>query len=219
MRTGERIAARRTELGLSQTQLAKQAGVSQATIGKLESGISSGSSQIHKIARALQTTAEYLTGDVDDPSQGYVPAPSTDDVAAELGLVGVRELDLTLGMGFTYLDVPVTETIRHFPIEWLRVYTRASPDKLFFAQGVGDSMEPTLRDSDLLLIDCSQQNLNMSEKVWAISYAGCGAVKRLRPLASGGVEMMSDNPSVSSAVAYDDEMYILGRVVATVRKM
>jgi transcriptional regulator with XRE-family HTH domain len=42
MRIGERIAARRAELGLSQTQLAKAVGLSQATIGKLESGISSG---------------------------------------------------------------------------------------------------------------------------------------------------------------------------------
>lgn len=219
MRVGERIAKRRGELGLSQTQLARTAEVSQGTIAKLEAGISSGSSQLHKIARALQTTAEYLTGETDNPSKGYVPVPSTENVALELGLVPVREIDLSLGMGSTYLDVPVTETIRHFPIEWLRLYTRAAPEQLFFAQGAGDSMEPTLRDSDLLLIDCSQQNLNISDKIWAITYAGCGAIKRLRPLPNGGVEMMADNPHVSNATAYDDEMHILGRVVATVRKM
>ncbi|AIT79130.1 hypothetical protein JI59_04575 [Novosphingobium pentaromativorans US6-1] len=140
-------------------------------------------------------------------------------MASELGLVPVREIDLSLGMGSTYLDVPVTETIRHFPIEWLRLYTRAAPEQLFFAQGAGDSMEPTLRDSDLLLIDCSQQNLNISDKIWAITYAGLGAIKRLRALPNGGVEMMADNPHVSNATAYDDEMHILGRVVATVRKM
>ncbi|WP_052117833.1 XRE family transcriptional regulator [Novosphingobium pentaromativorans] len=219
MRVGERIAKRRGELGLSQTQLARTAEVSQGTIAKLEAGISSGSSQLHKIARALQTTAEYLTGETDDPGKGYVPVPSTESVASELGLVPVREIDLSLGMGSTYLDVPVTETIRHFPIEWLRLYTRAAPEQLFFAQGAGDSMEPTLRDSDLLLIDCSQQNLNISDKIWAITYAGLGAIKRLRALPNGGVEMMADNPHVSNATAYDDEMHILGRVVATVRKM
>lgn len=67
MRTGERIAALRTALGLSQTQLAKQVGLSQATIGKLESGISSGSSHLHRIANALHTTAAYLAGETDDP--------------------------------------------------------------------------------------------------------------------------------------------------------
>lgn len=219
MRVGERIAARRAELGLSQTKLAKLAGLSQATIGKLESGISSGSSQLHKIARALQTTADYLTGETDDPHEGYIPVPAKEDIASELGLVAVRELDLSLGMGATYLDVPVTETIRHFPIEWLRLYTRASPDLLFFAQGMGDSMEPTIRDSDLILIDCSQTTLNISDKIWAISYAGLGAIKRLRARPDGGVDMDSDNQLVSNGTAYDDEMHIIGRVVAVVRKM
>lgn len=144
---------------------------------------------------------------------------SVEQITEGLGLVPVREIDLSLGMGATYLDVPVTETIRHFPIDWLRLYTKAAPEHLLFAQGVGDSMEPTLRDSDLLLIDCSQRHLNMSDKVWAITYADCGAVKRLRPVPGGGVEILSDNPSVSTATAFDGELHILGRVVATVRKM
>lgn len=218
MRTGERIAALRNERELSQTELAKQAGVSQGTIGKLEAGISSGSSHLHKIARVLGTTPAYLAGETDDPSEGYIPVPSTEVVAEELGLVPVREIDLTLGMGSTYLDVPVTETVRHFPREFLQLYTRAAPEHLVFAVGVGDSMEPTLRDSDMLLIDCSQQTLNMSDKIWAITWADCGAVKRLRPVPGGGVAVMSDNPNVSDAVAYDGELHILGRVVAVIRK-
>lgn len=219
MRTGERIAERRSVLGLSQTQLAKMAGLSQATIGKLEAGISSGSSHLHKIARVLQTTPAYLAGETDDPSEGYIPVPSTEAVAEDLGLVAVRELDLTLGMGSTYLDVPVTETIRHFPREWLRLYTKAAPEHLVFAIGAGDSMEPTLRDSDMLLIDCSQQTLNMSDKIWAVTWADCGAVKRLRPVPGGGVAVLSDNPNVPDAVAHDGELHILGRVVAVIRKM
>lgn len=144
---------------------------------------------------------------------------SVQKISADLGLVPVREIDLSLGMGATYLDVPVTETVRLFPIEWLRLYTKADPEHLLFAQGVGDSMEPTLRDSDLMLIDCSQKHLNMSDKVWAIAYADCGAVKRLRPVPGGGVEILSDNLNVPTATAYDGELHILGRVVATVRKM
>lgn len=219
MRTGERIAERRNVLGLSQTQLAKMAGLSQATIGKLEAGISSGSSHLHKIARVLQTTPAYLAGETDDPGADYVPVPSTEAVAEELGLVAVRELDLTLGMGSTYLDVPVTETVRHFPREWLRLYTNAAPEHLVFAIGAGDSMEPTLRDSDMLLIDCSQQTLNMSDKIWAVTWSDCGAVKRLRPVPGGGVAVLSDNPNVPDAVAHDGELHLLGRVVAVIRKM
>lgn len=68
MRVGERIAEQRVRCGLSQSQLAREVGVSQGTIGKLESGITAGSSHLHKIARVLKTTAEYLSGETDDPT-------------------------------------------------------------------------------------------------------------------------------------------------------
>ena len=218
MRTGERIAERRSQLGISQAELARLAGVSQATIGKLESGISSGSSQMHKIARALQTTAAYLTGEVSDPAEGFVPLPSTEVVASQLGLVPVREIDLKFGMGATELEVPVTTTIRHFSRDWIRQYTGASPDHLYFAQGIGDSMSPTILDSDLLLIDASEKNLRLADKIWAAAYGHSGMVKRLRQMADGSVKIMSDNQNVRDEIAYDGELHVLGRVVAIVRK-
>ncbi|KQM21933.1 XRE family transcriptional regulator [Novosphingobium sp. Leaf2] len=219
MTLGARIKERLEAKCLSQAELARRVGVSQPSINHLIKRGAGGSSHLHKIAAVLETTPAYLSGETDDASEGYVPVPSTELIAAELGLVPVRELDLNFGMGATFLDVPVTENVRHFPIEFLRLYTRAAPDQLFFAQGMGDSMEPTMRDQDLLLVDCSQTSIKLADKIWAISYAGFGSIKRLRPLPNGGVEMLSDNPHVPNAVAYDGEMHVIGRVVAIVRKM
>ncbi|SEM73074.1 Helix-turn-helix [Sphingomonas gellani] len=73
MRLGERIAERRLAKGFSQSALARRSGLSQATIGKLEAGISSGSSHLHRIARELGTTPEYLTGEINDPEVGAPP--------------------------------------------------------------------------------------------------------------------------------------------------
>lgn len=136
-----------------------------------------------------------------------------------MGLVKLREIDLNFGMGASYLDVPVTESVEHFSRSWLEQYTKANPDELFFARGIGDSMFPTLQDSDLFLIDCSQRSLNIHDKIWAIAYGGCGAVKRLRPLPDGSVEIISDNPLVPNAIAVDGELHILGRVVAYQRRI
>jgi len=216
---GDRLEALMREKGFSQSELARAIGVSQTSIWKLVKEPSQGSKHLHKIAQKLGTTPAYLMGVVDDPSVGYIAPPSAATLADELGIVGVRELDLTLGMGATYLDVPVTEAKRYFDRDWLRTYTRTAPENLIFAHGMGDSMEPTIHDSDLLLIDVSQQNLNMADKIWAIAYANCGAVKRLRPRADGGVIMASDNPLVGDQIAYDGEMQLLGRVVAIVRKI
>lgn len=203
---------------MSQAELARRTGLAQPTINNLINRNKVGTKYLHNIAAELQTTPAYLSGEVDDPSVGFVPAPSAQAVAAELGLVPIRELDLSLGMGATYLDVPVTEQIRHFDQGWLCQYTHAAPEHLIFAQGVGDSMFPTLLDSDLLLIDCSQKVLNVSDKIWAAAYAGCGLVKRLRQTPTG-VAMISDNPQVPDAIAYDGELFLLGRVVAIIRKI
>lgn len=216
---GQRIAQRMRQQGLTQAIVAKSVGLSQPAIGRLINGETKETSKIVALARALKTTPEYLLGQVDDPDEGSTSIPSIQTLAAGFGLVAVRELDLTFGMGATYMDVPVTEHSRHFSRDWLRQYTKADPDNLLFAQGAGDSMFPTLLDSDLMLIDCSQRSLNMTDKIWAIAWNECGAIKRLRPTRDGGVSIMSDNPTVSDAVAYDDEMHILGRVVAVVRKI
>jgi transcriptional regulator with XRE-family HTH domain len=73
MRVGERIAERRRAIGWSQSRLAREAGISQPTIGKLEAGISSGSSHLHRIARVLKTTPAYLSWETDDPEEGAPP--------------------------------------------------------------------------------------------------------------------------------------------------
>lgn len=218
MALSERIRARMEALGISQSKLSRQVGVTQGTIAHLASGRSSNSVHLPKIARELQTTVAYLEGETDDPADGYVPLPSTEVVANELGLVPVREIDLRYGMGATELEVPVTTTVRHFSRDWIRIYTGASPDHLYFAQGIGDSMSPTILDSDLLLVDASQQTLNLADKIWACAYGNSGMVKRLRQMADGSVKIMSDNQSVRDEIAYDGELHVLGRVVAIVRK-
>lgn len=167
-----------------------------------------------KVSKALGIGLEYLlTGEnlaLYTGTGGSVVGPDT---------VPVREIDLSFGMGATYLDVPITEEIHHFPRAWLQRYTRSAPDKLFFAQGVGDSMEPTLHDSDLLLIDTAQQTLTSADRIWVVTYADCGMIKRLRPVPGGGVEVMSDKKEVPAFTAYDGELVIIGRVVAVQRKL
>lgn len=60
---------------LSQSELARRVGITQATIYKLLAGKTYGSTHIHKIARELQTTPAYLTGETDDPDADAPPPP------------------------------------------------------------------------------------------------------------------------------------------------
>lgn len=246
---GARIRERYKALDMSQEDLAHQVNCTQGMISQIVQGTISKTSLYPQIAEALAVNLDWLLGKTDKMIQLFgadgmavpeaewlagnrlveqpgVAAPKRGyrSEAEEFGttafdVVAVRELDLSLGMGERYWDVPVTEEVHHFPRAWLRQYTRAAPDKLLFAQGMGDSMFPTLQDSDVLLIDCSQDRLTMADRIWAIAYAECGMIKRLRPLPDGGVAIMSDNPSVPDTIAYDGELHIMGRVCAVMRKI
>lgn len=63
----ERLVRLMADRQISQSELARRVRVSQQTIGKLCKGASASSAHLHKIARELDTTAEYLTGETNDP--------------------------------------------------------------------------------------------------------------------------------------------------------
>lgn len=206
---------------MSQAELARRVGIKQPTISDLIAGKSRSSSHLHKIARELQTTPEYLLGET-DVAAPIVGEHRNDFKHAEMqpsDQLEVRMLDLAYGMGGTYVDDNAVEVrTEQFPRSFVRSYTGAPADALFFAQGIGDSMMPTLLDSDLLLIDTSRDTVNMDDKIWAIAIGEVGSIKRLRQLASGGLEIISDNPNVPNQMAGDEEIHVIGQMVAAVRK-
>lgn len=56
------------EMGLSQAELARRIGISQPSVNHLLRKGATGSKHLHKIARVLETTPEYLTGESDEVS-------------------------------------------------------------------------------------------------------------------------------------------------------
>lgn len=66
---GERVKARREQLGITQQELAEAVGYThKSAINKIERGQIRGSvEQIAAFAKALNTSRAYLTGDIDNP--------------------------------------------------------------------------------------------------------------------------------------------------------
>lgn len=209
--------------GLSAAEVARKAKVDAETVRRPATGKATTRISLRTLEK-LQAAypdfpgwAGYSAAETRLPYRPQEPVPPFGSPFPDL--VPVREIDLSFGMGATYLDVPITEEVHHFPRAWLRRYTRSSPDKLFFAQGIGDSMQTTLYDSDLLLIDTAQNQLTSSDRIWVITYANCGSIRRLRPMPDSSVALLADNPSIPREVAYDGELNIIGRVVAYQRKL
>lgn len=69
-------------LGLTQAELARRVGVAQPTIFGLINSNKIGSKHLHRIARELETTSAFLSGETEDPESDVPDSPelSRDEV-------------------------------------------------------------------------------------------------------------------------------------------
>lgn len=141
-------------------------------------------------------------------------------VPADPDMVEVDQIDLRYGLGATYVDVPVEAQKRVFSRSWLRNFTTSPPEHLFWTAGEGDSMDPTIRSGEVVLIDTAQSIPRMSGGIWALTIGEMGMIKRLHVPGRNRIQLLSDNGKEPPYDPVDDdEMKIIGRVVAVVRKL
>src|SRR5260370_26410219 len=96
---GKALAQARTARSLTQTELARRAGISRQALGAIESGAyHPGVAIAIRIARELGTTVESLFGEIDDETSTLVeaswsavaPASAGDSTASRVMLARVR---------------------------------------------------------------------------------------------------------------------------------
>ncbi|MFN3990017.1 MAG: helix-turn-helix transcriptional regulator [Erythrobacter sp.] len=196
------------------TEVARRAKVDPETLRKPVKGIVE--------TRLSQRTLEKLKAaypDFPGWSRSVATALASID---EPEMVEIAAIDLNFGLGPAFMD---SEIVEHqadtmlFPRDWLRSITRSPPERLYWAKGLGNSMEPTIGDGDVILIDRSAEGSTFGDLYWAIAFGQTGMVKRLRPMPDGSVKILSDNPSVPPEIAHDGELHIFGRVIAVIRRL
>lgn len=151
------------------------------------------------------------------------PANDFDTSAAaaqQLDAVLLPEIDVAYSMGGgTEIEEYPVEQLVPFSRAWLATLTRTPATHLFVARGEGDSMQPTILDGDIVIVDRSERALRGQDRIWAVAYGGFGMIKRLRSLPNGALQINSDNTAVSPIEAFDGEAHIIGRVVGIVRRV
>lgn len=215
MSMGERIAERLEALGLSQAELARRVKVAQPTINALIRGGNSGSRHLHKIAAELETSPAWLAGETDDPSPIAPRLSTVEALAEELDLAILPEFDIgyAMGGGTSLAERYEQKGIVPFSRGWLRSMMSGAIGELFVARGEGDSMEPTLKDGDIVLIDTAQQQVRAQDRIWAVVYGELGMIKRVRRTPGGTYLLLSDNSTVPPVECHDGEMSVIGRVI------
>lgn len=118
-------------------------------------------------------------------------------------------LGASAGPGTLAHDAAPTDRLR-FSGRWLRLQG-LEPGMLSVIEVEGDSMEPTLRDGDEILVDRSPRPLRSGLHV--IRLDDMLLVKRLEPGAAGTLLVISDNPAYPRMERSRTDVAIIGRVV------
>jgi len=102
-----------------------------------------------------------------------------------------------------------------FGHDWIRGTLHVEPDDLLLETAVGESMNPTLADQDLLLIDTSDRKLR-EFGIYILEYRGERLVKRVQRKLDGSLLLISDNSIYESERIPPEragEVAVIGRVV------
>lgn len=134
-------------------------------------------------------------------------------IASDFVLVPRYEVRASAGGGALVEAENVIERVA-YRLDWIRSM-KLDPNHLMCAEADGDSMDPTISDGDLLLIDTRVTNPR-SEGIYFMRFGDGLVVKRLQLRPDGGANLISDNaaryePQRLSREELGD-LQILGRV-------
>ncbi|MEO0589072.1 MAG: S24 family peptidase [Pseudomonadota bacterium] len=209
--------------GLTPAAIAREAGVAKTTINRPFNGSATtrlSGNTIEKLRKAFPQFPAWVSTvrSTGMPFDHQFDQRSVDLTQGSQDALEIPMLELAYGMGGAFLDGDERGALKRFPAAFVRAFTNAPADKLAFAHGIGDSMFPTIGDRDILLIDRSRDDIRISDQIWVLAVGGIGMVKRVR-LDFGSVKLLSDNQTVPEYTVAEDELTIIGRVIAVTRSL
>ncbi len=202
MGIGERLKQLRGNA--TRDEMAARLGISRNTLARYEQGERlPDAAVLARVCAATGADAGWLLN-------GEAGVGALND---EFALVPLYSVEVSAGFGAEIdQEDPVSRlAFRH---DWLsQMGLRATHVVAVTAKG--DSMEPTLDDGDLLLVDTAQRTL-VNDAVYVIRQESLLYVKRLQRLFDGGVRINSDNTAYAPEVIPAErvrQLAVIGRVV------
>lgn|GEM_PF-4669933 len=195
------------EKGMSQIRLAERMKVDRATMSRWLRGE----------RKASQSTVETLVGYMEALDMAPDEFFGSNDESSDY--MQIPWLEATASMGGGSLEVS-KEVISHlsFRTDWL--LSKGSPAKMTVINVSGSSMDPTIADGSIVLIDESKVTDLVNGKIYLVCYGGEIFLKRLK-VDRGGKALALISDSDGSEKEIDPEAYftILGRAIWVGREL
>ena len=209
----DRLRARARQLGLNARQVADLAGINRSFVYDIMRGRSENPNleKLSTVADVIKVERNWLLHGLGDV-EGESPIVENPDEA----FVSVLSVKVTASMGGgAFVDESIENgKPYHFQRAWIKEGLKASPRDLRIMHVEGDSMEPTLQDGDVVLVDMSRKA--PTPPGLFILFDGMGLVaKRLEHVLSSeppAVRIVSDNILYNAYERTADEISIVGRI-------
>lgn len=220
--------AQRLEIVLAGTNIhafAKKSGIGDSTLRRYLEGSMPGLDKLQAIAEAANVTLDWLVSErgpmrLEEDFRGGPVSLSLQEQKrmAEVyeewvWLPVLADVSPSAGPGAIALSEQPTDFVA-FNERWLRDQG-ITPSGAHILPIKGDSMEPTLRDGDVVIVDTTIDYVR-DNAIYIIVYASNLLVKRVSLMRDGSITLVSDNPRHPPELvpaAEVPELHIAGRVM------
>ncbi len=188
---------------LTQTELAKQIGVTRPSVGYWLKGSMPTEEHFEKLCKFLKTNPlEKTPFTVDDttvtvPALDRNPTPEANVTDGNRGVLGIR-----------------------FSKEWLNSRSQTNIENIRIINMTGSCMSPTIVEGDLLIIDTSVKHLT-GDGIYILRQLGNNVVRRIQfELDQRTVNVMFDNPHYSTLTTKEAEsLDVVGKVIFIYKRL
>ena len=194
---GPQIRLLRKEANMTQQELASKLYVSQQAVGKWERGEATPNPEtIVAMSRIFGVSADTLLGESAPPlSTGGTWVPVLGDVAAGIPIEAVENI-----VDYEEIDTAM-----------------ASNGKYYGLRIKGSSMEPRIREGDVVIVR-QQEDADTGDTAVVLVNGESATVKRIKKEPDGGLWLLPNNPAYdpqhySPAEVADKPVRIIGKVV------
>lgn len=190
------LKAARKAKGLTQTEVARAIGLTQNGYSYWENGKAKiDKDQLLKLASLFDVSVDYLLGNTASPSAHGIKIPVLGDVAAGIPIEAVENI-----VDYEEIDAAL-----------------ASTGEFFGLRIKGDSMEPRIREGDVVIVR-KQSTADTGDTAVILVNGDSATVKRIKKEPDGDLWLIPNNPAYDTKHYTPDEIRtlpvtIIGKVV------
>lgn len=188
-------------------------GISRNTVMRYESGDRKPDSDfIAALCQEYNVSADWLL----DKEHGSSPPPADGDYVH----IPRFEVVASAGGGAVVHSEQIVDYLS-FRADWVRSSLGVSVGDLALISVIGDSMEPSLSEGDVVLLDMTTRSV-LDGSIYALQLNGGLLVKRIQRMLDGSLIVKSDNARYDTETVSEENaerLKIIGRVVWVGRRL